>query len=334
MTTSAFIVLVGEPNVGKSTLLNALVGAKVAIVSDKPQTTRSRVMGVRTDGDEQLVFVDTPGQHTPRTRLGDYMVKTIAEAMSGVDAAVLVTEPRECREDELSLLRRLWGAKIPVVLAINKTDTLRDKGALLPIIADWAELGTFAAITPASALTGDGLPDLLAELRKFTFESPHFFPGGALTDQPDRILAAELLREQLLRFMQQEIPHGVAVVVERMEEQKSQESPKESGHQTSVQGDSKKFGPTGPNFLTGHSRIPEEGGQRTILYIDATIYCERESHKGMIIGKGGAMLKAVATAAREQMEAVFGEKVHLQAWVKVKEDWRNRQNLLSGFGYS
>ena len=295
-TLSAFVAIVGRPNVGKSSLLNALVGRKVAIVSDKPQTTRTRIMGVVTEGKTQLVFLDTPGNHKPRTRLGDFMVRSIGEAVSGVDVGMLVTEPRAAaREEETALLEQLEKQKLPKVLVINKIDTLESKAALLEVIAAWQERADFKAIVPVSALTGDGLEQLREVLAGFAFESPHFFPEDATSDQTEQALAAEVIREKMLTLLRQEIPHGIAVAVERWGE-----------------------------------RETERG---LILDIEAYIYCERDSHKGMVIGKQGAMLKQIATLARTDLEDMFGTKVNLQCWVKVKEDWRNRQGFLSGLGY-
>lgn len=295
-TRSAFVAIVGRPNVGKSSLLNTMIGHKVAIVSDKPQTTRNRIMGVLTKGDTQLVFLDTPGNHRPRTRLGDFMVKSISEAVSGVDAAMLVVEATtKIRPEEQALVDQFKKQKLPAILVINKIDTLTDKAAVLACMAFWQDVYTFDAILPVSALTGEGVDTLLQELQTYTFESPHFFPDDMISDQPERVLAAELVREQMLRLLRQEIPHGIAVTIESMQE-----------------------------------RETEKG---TILDVDAYIYCERDTHKGMVIGKRGAMLKEIATGARTEMEALFDTKVNLQCWVKVKEDWRNRQGLLNSFGY-
>ena len=295
-TVSAFIAIVGRPNVGKSSLLNALVGKKVAIVSDKPQTTRTRIMGVVTRDKTQLVFLDTPGNHKPRTRLGDFMVRSIGEAVSGVDVAVMVTEPRSAiREEEQTLLTQLQQKKLPVILVINKIDTVTDKAQLLTYIDAWTQQMDFAAIVPVSAVTGDGLEHLMAELDRFTFESPHFFPADATSDQTEQAIAAEVIREKMLLLLRQEIPHGIAVDIERWGER--------------------------------------ETDKGTILDIDAYIYCERDSHKGMIIGKKGVMLKEIASRARTELEELFASKVNLQCWVKVKEDWRNRQGFLSGLGY-
>ena len=298
-TSSAFLAIVGCPNVGKSSLLNAILGRKVAIVSDKPQTTRNRITGVYTQDDLQLVFLDTPGAHRPRTRLGDYMVRTIGEAVSGVDAVVLVCEPSKSdklREQEQELLAQCARHKMPVVLVLNKVDLLADKMALLPCIERWREVYDFTAIMPLSALTGEGVPELLNVLRGFAFESPHFFPADMISDQPERVIAGELVREKMLQLLRQEVPHGVAVVIERWEERET---------------------------MSGEPLVD----------IDAYIYCERDSHKGMIIGKKGAMLRQIGTLARGELESVLGVKVNLQCWVKVKEDWRNRQGLIRGFGY-
>lgn len=295
-TKSAFVAIVGVPNVGKSSLLNALVGRKVAIVSDKPQTTRNRIMGVLTKDETQLVFLDTPGSHRPRTRLGDFMIKSIGEAVSGVDAGILVTEPTTViRDTERELLERFRSQKLPVLLVINKIDTVADKSTLLKCIDAWRQVYPFESILPVSALNGEGVALLTQELDRYALPSPHFFPADTTSDQPDRILAAELLREQMLLQLREEIPHGVAVVVEQFEE--------------------------------------VETDRGAMLEIDANIFCERETHKGIIIGKRGAMLKAIASAARQEMEALFDTHVDLQCWVKVKEDWRNRQGLLNSFGY-
>ncbi len=293
---SAFAALVGRPNVGKSSLLNAIVGRKVAIVSDKPQTTRTRIMGVATRGRTQLVFLDTPGNHKPRTRLGDFMVRSIGEAVSGVDVGILVVEPRAAtRPEEKELIDQLERQKLPTVLVINKIDTLDDKSSLLGVIDYWRTQAAFSAIVPVSAHTGDGLDELWDVLSGFAAESPHFFPDDATSDQTEQTVAAEIIREKMLLLLRQEIPHGIAVGIERLSERET------------------------------------DRGQ--ILDIEAIIYCDRENHKGMIIGKQGAMLKQIATLARVELEELFGVKVDLKCWVKVKEDWRDRQGFLASLGY-
>ena len=293
---SAFAALVGRPNVGKSSLLNAIVGRKVAIVSDKPQTTRTRIMGVATRGRTQLVFLDTPGNHKPRTRLGDFMVRSIGEAASGVDVGILVVEPRAAtRPEEKELIDQLERQKLPTVLVINKIDTLDDKSSLLGVIDYWRTQAAFSAIVPVSAHTGDGLDELWDVLSGFAAESPHFFPDDATSDQTEQTVAAEIIREKMLLLLRQEIPHGIAVGIERLSERET------------------------------------DRGQ--ILDIEAIIYCDRENHKGMIIGKQGAMLKQIATLARVELEELFGVKVDLKCWVKVKEDWRDRQGFLASLGY-
>lgn len=297
MSSSAFIAIVGCPNVGKSSLLNRMVGQKVAIVSDKPQTTRTRIMGVLTEEETQLVFLDTPGLHRPRTRLGDFMVKSIGEAVSSVDAAMLVVEPNaRVREEERELIAQMKQSRMPAILVINKIDLVEDKATLLETIVAYKDEYDFEAILPVSAVSGDGVDALVKELKGFAFDSPHFFPDDMVSDQPERVLAAELIREQILRVMRDEVPHGVAVVTE--------------------------------SFKEGTTTAGEP-----IVHIDCVIYCERDSHKGMLIGKGGARLKAVSSAARREMEELLDTKVDLKTWIKVKEDWRNRQGLLTGFGY-
>lgn len=293
---SAFIAIVGRPNVGKSSLLNVLLGQKVAIVSQKPQTTRNRIMGVLTDGGIQLVFIDTPGLLKPRNKLGEYMVKSVLESVSGVDACALVVEAGDkVSPATLSLIEKFKSLSMRAVLVINKIDLLPDKSALIPQIEELTKLYEFEAVVPVSAKTGNGVPDLAAELKKLAEEGEHFFDEDTLTDQPERVIASEIVREKLLRLLEREVPHGVAVVVESMKERNEGEP---------------------------------------ITDITATIYCEKDSHKGIIIGKNGDMLKRVGTYARQDMEQFFGCKINLQLWVRVKEDWRNREAALRSFGYN
>ena len=294
-TKSAFVAIVGRPNVGKSSLLNALVGEKVAIVSSKPQTTRTRITGVLTDGDTQLVFIDTPGLHKPRTKLSEYMVRQVGDSVADVDVAVLVVEPGDViQKAEQSLIDSFTAQRIPAVLVINKIDTLAEKEKLMAQIALFMRAYAFEAVVPVSALHGDGVGNVLSELRHFAVLSPFFFDADTLTDQPERVIVAEIVREKLLRNLRDEIPHGTAVSVESMKEREGQD----------------------------------------LIDIEAQIYCERESHKGMIIGKGGEMLKRIATQARQDIERFLGCRVNLKCWVKVREDWRNRENVIRSLGYN
>ena len=291
---SAFIAIVGRPNVGKSSILNKMLGQKIAIVSSKPQTTRTRIMGVLTEEETQLVFIDTPGIHKPRTELGKYMVKSVNESVSGVDACLLVTEAcKDITDTELKLIEKFKAMDVPAILAINKIDTVKEKSDLMLQIARYSEKFDFEAVVPVSAQNNSGIDDLKNELKNLAQEGGHLFDEDTLTDQPERVLAAEMIREKMLRLLDKEIPHGTAVVVERM-------------------------------------RTRED---KDIIDMDATIYCERDSHKGIIIGKQGAMLKKIGSYARQDMEAFFNCKVNLTMWVKVKEDWRNREGLLRSFGF-
>jgi GTP-binding protein Era len=288
------VAIVGRPNVGKSSLLNALVGVKLAIVTPKPQTTRTRITGILTQDETQIVFIDTPGLHTPRTKLSEYMVREVNDSVLDVDIAILVTDLRPAPDPlEERLMDSFKRQNLRGILAINKIDLLDRKEELLAKIAAYNACYDFEAIVPISAVTGEGLDILLAEIKARAEEGPHHFADDSLTDQPERVLAAEMLREKLLLYMREEIPHGVAVVVETMKERQK--------------GD--------------------------MLDIEAYIYCEKDSHKGIIIGKNGAMLKKVASAARVDMEAFFACRVNLQVWVKVKENWRDRDGLLKNFGY-
>ena len=293
MTKTAFIAIVGCPNVGKSSILNRLLGQKIAIVSDKPQTTRTKIMGVLTEGDTQLGFTDTPGFHRPRTKLGEKMVQAVSDSVSGVDACLFVVEPEgELRPAELELIEKFKKLKMPVILAINKVDTLPDKEVLMARILEISKTYDFEAVVPVSALRGINMDELLSEMKKLAEESVFFFPEDTLTDQPERVIAAEIIREKLLRNLDREIPHGVAVSIEKMREREDSD----------------------------------------IMDIEAVIYCEKDSHKGIIIGKNGAMLKRISTRAREDMEKFFQCHINLRCWVKVKEGWRNREGLIHNFG--
>lgn len=289
---NAMIAVVGRPNVGKSTLTNQIVGEKVAIVSHKPQTTRNRICGVRNVGDTQMVFLDTPGFHKAKTRLGDYMVGVVRQSVADVDAVLLLVEPipNEGTQEQL-LIRQLGNAGVPAVLVINKIDTVK-KEDLLSVMAVYSEAFAWDAIMPVSAKTGDGVSDLLRYLEKFAVEGPQLFPDGMVSDQPERQVAAEILREKLLWCLDKEIPHGTAVEITKFSE-------RENG----------------------------------MVDIDATIYCERAGHKGIIIGKHGDMLKRISTMARADCERFLGAKVFLQTWVKVKPNWRDNLYLVRSFGY-
>ena len=293
MTKTAFIAIVGCPNVGKSSILNKLLGTKIAIVSSKPQTTRTKIMGVLTEGETQLVFTDTPGYHKPHNKLGEKMNQAVGDSIGGVDACLFVVESKgDIKKGEYELIEKFKKLKVPVILAINKIDMIKDKEELLERIVELNKLFDFEAIVPVCASTGEHIGELVDEMKKLAFDSPHFFPDDTLTDQPERVLAAEIIREKILRLMDKEVPHGIAVSIEKMRER----------------------------------------DDRDILDIEAIIYCERESHKGMVIGKKGAMLKKISTYARQDLENFFGIKVNLQTWVKVKEDWRNREGLIHNFG--
>ena len=292
MTKAGMIAIVGRPNVGKSTLTNALVGEKIAIVSNKPQTTRNRICAVVTRGEDQYVFLDTPGLHKARTRLGDYMVEVVKESVADVDAALLLVEPiANVGEPERELMEDLRRRGVPTVLVINKIDMV-EKEKLLAVIAAYTENYQFAQVMPISAREGDGVEELLGLLEGYLPEGPWLFPEGMTTDQPERQVCAEIVREKLLLCLDKEVPHGTAVE------------------------------------LTKFSERDDE-----VIECDATIYCEKNSHKGIIIGKQGAMLKKISTLARQDMEKFMGTKVFLQTWVKVKENWRDNLNLIHSFGY-
>ena len=292
---SAFITIVGVPNVGKSSILNRILGHKIAIVSSKPQTTRTRITGILTDGEDQLVFIDTPGLLKPRNELGEYMVKAINESVPNGDVAVLVVDSKdEVKKGELSLIEKLRKSDMPAILALNKIDTLKNKKEeLMDAILRYSELYDFDAVVPISSETGEGFDALMDELKKHCVEGGHFFNDDAITDQPEKVIVSEIIREKILRLTDKEIPHGTAVLIERM-------------------------------------KTRDNG----ILDIEATVFCERETHKRILIGKNGEMLKRISTLARQDIERFFDCKVYLQTWIKVKEDWRNRAQLVQNFGYN
>ena len=293
ITKTAMITVCGRPNVGKSSLTNALVGEKIAIVSNKPQTTRNRIYGVVNSGDTQLVLLDTPGFHKAKNRLGDYMVKVTRDSIADVDAVLLIVEPvPHVGIPEAELIEKISQSGSPAILCINKIDTIEKKDDLLAVIAAYSEAYAFDAIIPISAMTRDGLDDLLAELKKYAAEGPQLFPDDMTTDQPDRQVVGEIVREKMLRNLDKEIPHGTAVEITRFIERDDE-----------------------------------------VIEVDATIYCEKASHKGIIIGKQGAMLKKISTEARYDIERFMGTKVFLQTWVKVKENWRDNLNYIHSFGY-
>ncbi len=291
-TKTAIITIAGRPNVGKSTLTNHLVGEKIAIVSNKPQTTRNRICGIVTNGNTQFVFVDTPGFHKPKTKLGDYMVNTVRDSIADVDMTLLVVEPiASVGAQEEALLEQLAARRVPTILVINKIDTV-EKDKLLEVIAVYSQAYSFDAIIPISAKTGDGVDALMKECETYAIESPFLFPDDITTDQPERQVMAEIIREKLLWNLEKEIPHGTAVEITTFTE-------RDNG----------------------------------IIDLDATIYCEKASHKGIIIGKGGAMLKKISSQARADCEKFMGTKVYLTTWVKVKENWRDSDFMVRNFGY-
>ncbi len=291
-TKTAMITICGRPNVGKSTLTNYLVGEKIAIVSNKPQTTRNRICGIVSKGDTQFVFVDTPGFHKPRTKLGDYMVGVARDSIADVDLTVLVVEPiASIGPQEEGLITQIRSKKCPAILAINKIDTL-EKDKLLSVIETYAALELFDAIIPISAKNGDGVELLLQECQKYAVESPFLFPDDVTTDQPERQVMAEIIREKLLWCLDREVPHGTAIEITKFSE-------RDNG----------------------------------IIDIDATIFCEKASHKGIIIGKHGDMLKKISSMARTDCERFMGTRVYLTTWVKVKENWRESDFLVRNFGY-
>ena len=291
-TRSAFVAIVGCPNVGKSSLLNEMLGQKIAIVSNKPQTTRTKIMGVLTQNETQLVFTDTPGLHRAKNKLSAHMVKAVKDSVADVDIILFVVEPKgKIRAEEMELIETFQKLAIPVVLVINKIDTV-EKESLLAVMAAYSQKFNFDAILPVSAKFREGIDELLNECGKYAAQGPFLFPEDTVSDQPERQVIAEIIREKLLWNLEREIPHGTAVEITKFSE-------RDSG----------------------------------IVDVDATIYCEKASHKGIIIGKNGAMLKKISTAAREDCERFMGTKVYLQTWVKVKENWRDSQHLIRNFGY-
>ena len=289
---SGMISVVGRPNVGKSTLTNALVGEKIAIVTNKPQTTRNRICAILDRGECQFVFMDTPGLHRARTRLGDYMVGVVRQSVADVDAVLLLVEPvAKVGGPEAELIGRIQELGVPAVLVVNKIDTVK-KDELLAVMQAYGQAHDFAAIVPISAKAGEGVEELLDVVEHFLPEGPRLFPEDMVTDQPERQVCAEIVREKLLLCLDKEIPHGTAVEI------------------------------------TKFSQRDDD-----VIELDAAIYCEKSSHKGIIIGKGGGMLKKIGSLAREDIEAFMGAKVYLQTWVKVKENWRDNVNLIKNFGY-
>ena len=300
---SAFIAIVGRANVGKSSLMNSILGQKVAIVSDKPQTTRTRIMGVFTKDENQLVFIDTPGFHKPKNKLGERMMDSVSQGLSDVDVVTLVVEAapkfkldsEDMPKAELALIEEIKSRKLKAILCINKFDLLKSKADILEVISAYSKLYSFDAVIPVSAKTNECVDDLLAEQMKYVKPAPHFFDDQQVTDQADSVMVTEIIREKMLHLLDKEIPHGVAVGLERFFER-------------------------------------DTASGEPIIEADATIYCERDSHKGIIIGKNGAMLKKVGSMARVDIEEFFGCKCNLKLWVKVKEDWRNRDGLIRSFG--
>ena len=295
---TVFVTIAGKANAGKSSLLNALIGEKIAMVSDKPQTTRTKITGVLTQGELQYVFVDTPGIQKARNKLGEHMNRTVKDSIAGIDAAIFVADiTRKTMDEEKALLASFKASKTPVILVLNKIDLIERKEEIAVSIAKFAAIHEFASIIPISVLENDGVDIVLEEINKFAVEGPHYYPDDKLTDQPEMVLAGEMIREKILHLMYEEVPHGLAVTVEKMSERETRNG-------------------------------------EDILDVDAVIFCERDSHKGMIIGKGGAMLRQIGKLAREELESFFRIKVNLQLWIKVKEDWRNREGIIRNFGLS
>ena len=287
---SGFAAIVGRPNVGKSTMMNAMVGEKVAIVSNRPQTTRNRIMGVATDKDWQIVFLDTPGLHKPRTKLGEYMVKSVEDAMDGIDVLLVLMDVSEIGAQDRAIVSDMAGRRVKKILVLNKTD-LVDEARTMSAIASFADAG-YDAIVPISARTGRGMDELRKLIVSYLPEGPKYFPDDMMTDQPERVICAEIIREKALLHLRDEVPHGIGVE------------------------------------MMAINRLSD-----SLTEIHATIYCERASHKGIIIGKQGAMLRTIGSEARRDIENLLGTKVNLQLWVKIREDWRNRMDDLRTLGY-
>ncbi len=290
---SGFVSLVGRPNVGKSTLMNCLIGEKIAITSNKPQTTRNKITSILTKEDFQCVFLDTPGIHKPKHKLGEYMVKSAENALNEVDVILMLIEPTDrVLEMDRFVVEHLENVKTPVVLVINKIDTV-EKSHLLQVIENYSKLYAFAEIVPISAMKGENTDSLMEVIKKYLPEGPQYFPADMVTDQPERQIAAEIIREKALLLLQEEIPHGIAVEIMSMKKRQD----------------------------------------KNLVDVEATIYCEKDSHKGIIIGKQGAMLKKIGSRSRNDMERLLGSPIYLQIWVKVKKDWRDSDFLLKNFGY-
>lgn len=290
---SGFVSLVGRPNVGKSTLMNQLVGEKIAIISPKPQTTRNKIQTILTREEFQAIFIDTPGIHKPKHKLGNYMVKAAETTLNEVDLVLMLVEPMErVLEADKYVIERLKGIKTPVILVINKIDTV-EKSKILTVTDVYKELYDFMEIVPVSAMEGENCPHLMDVIRKYLPEGPMYFPEDMITDQPERQIASEIIREKTLQLLQDEIPHGIAVEVTAMKKR----------------------------------------SDKDLVDVEATVFCERESHKGIVIGKQGAMLKKIGTRARHDISALLGSPINLQLWVKVKKDWRDSDFLLKNFGY-
>lgn len=292
---SVFVTIVGRANAGKSSLLNRLVGEKIAAVSSKPQTTRTRITGVLTENDIQYVFLDTPGVHKAHNKLGEHMLKTVSDSVSEGELILMMADCSKKPNESEKKLVQSFSKKTKVILALNKTDLIKDKEKLLEVITEYSSLYDFSEVVPISVAQNDGLDIIMKILNENAVEGPHYFPDDKFTDQPEKVLMAEMIREKALLNLNEEVPHGIAVTIEHLNERENRN------------GD-------------------------TILDIDATIFCERESHKGILIGKGGSMLRKIGSEARADLEEFFGIKVNLQCWVKVKEDWRNREGLIKNFG--